>query len=116
MNPLENQHLETHEQSVKRGVGLLDELLALKSAKDGIPRAPIGEFGHMDAFSRGVHEIAWMLQSSALAMHLFDEMAALGRELQCSGLVKGKPGESDPSIAVTYLRQQICESQKEVTC
>ncbi|KGH23568.1 hypothetical protein [Comamonas thiooxydans] len=110
-----NMEDESPANTAVRGISLLNELLALKSIQDGVQRAPIGVFGHMDAFSRDVHEVGMFMQSAALAMPLLQQLSDLGRTLEARGDVKVNYGETYAASAISYLRQHI-QFQEEVAC
>lgn len=106
---------ESPATTAQRGIELLNELIALQTTMDGVQRASIGEFGHMDDYSRRVHEIGFFMQSAALAMPVIQQLNDLGRTLSELGHVKVDYGDTYADRALQFLRQQV-QSKKEIPC
>ena len=106
---------ESPATTAQRGIELLNELIALQTRKDGIPRAPIGVFGHMDDYSRRLHVIGFFMQSAALAMPALQQLNDLGRALEERGQVKMDFCHTYADSALHYLTQQV-QSPKETAC
>ena len=109
------QEIESPAETVDRGIRLLNELLSLKTAQDGVQRAPVGLMGNMDAFSRQVHELAHFLQTAAMAMPAFQELVDMGRALEAKGDAKLDYSESYADAALHFLRQKV-QPITEVSC
>lgn len=106
---------ESPATTAQRGVELLNDLIALQSSKDGVARASVGEFGHMDDYSRRVHEIGFFMQAAAIALPALQQLNELGRALEEMGEVKQDHCNTYADSALHFLRKQV-HCKKEISC
>lgn len=97
----------TTDQAAQRGIELLNELIATKSAGDGVPRSPIGVVGSKDGydqFAKDVQEVAMLIFAAQQAISLMERLAALGRSLEARGTIKVDYSESFALVALDHLQ------------
>lgn len=97
----------TTDQTAQRGIELLNELLASKSAVDGVPRSPIGVIGPKDGYdqlAKDVQEVAMLIFAAQQAIPLMVRLAALGRSLEARGTIKVDYSESLAPAALEHLQ------------
>lgn len=87
----------TTDQATARGIELLNELIALKSREDGVPRSAIGVIGPNDGydqFAKDVQEVAMLLFAAQQALPLILRLADYGRYLESQGSLTVDHGDS----------------------
>lgn len=97
---------KTTDDAAKRGIELLNELLAAKSQHDGVPRSPIGVLGPKsgyDQFAQDAQEVAMLIFAAQLAIPLMERLTAIGRALEADGVIVVDHGESYASKALDHL-------------
>lgn len=102
-------HLTT-DQAAQRGIELLNELLAAKSAGDGVPRSPIGVVGPKkgyDQFARDAQEVAMLVFAAQQAIPLMERLAEIGRALEAHGAIKVDYGDSFAQKALDHLQAAL---------
>ena len=100
----------TTDQAAQRGIELLNDLLATKSAADGVPRSPIGVIGPKDGYdqvSKDVQEVVMLIFAAQLAVPLMERLADLGRKLEAQGAIKVDHGDSFAEKALDHLQAAV---------
>ncbi|MBG6083103.1 hypothetical protein [Rubrivivax gelatinosus] len=98
----------TTDQAAQRGIELLNELLAAKSAGDGVPRSPIGVIGPKeghDQLARDVQEVALLIFAAQQSIPLMESLTDLGRSLEARGVIKVDYSDSYAQKALEYLKE-----------
>lgn len=91
----------------EKAVQLLNKLLELQSARDGLERAPIGKFGACDdELTKAAHDAAIFIFAAQQAIPLMEQLAARGRELEAQGLIQVEYGSSYAVAAMDHLLQK----------
>lgn len=96
----------TTDLAAQRGIELLNELLAMKSMQDGVPRSQIGVIGPKegnDVFAQDVQEVAMLIFTAQQAVPLMGRLAAAGRQMQEQGLIEVDCGDSFAEKALIHL-------------
>ncbi len=99
----------TTAEAAGRAIELLNELVALKSRDDGVPRSPIGVLGPKegnDKFAQDVQEVALLIFAAQQAVPLMIRLADVGRALEERALLSVDHGDSYAEKALEYLTQQ----------
>lgn len=99
----------TTDLAAQRGIELLNELLAMKSKQDGVPRSPIGVIGPKegnDLFAQDVNEVALLIFTAQQAVPLMVRLAAAGRQMQDQGLIKVDYSDSFAEKALSHLLEK----------
>ena len=100
----------TTEQAVERGLAMVNELLAMKSSQDGVPRSPIGVIGPKegyDKFWQDAQDVATFVMAAGLAVPLMDRLADAGRSMERQGLITVNHGDSYAETALDYLLKNV---------
>ena len=95
------------DQAAERGIELLNELLAFKSAADGVPRSPIGVVGPKDGydqFAQDVQAVALFIFAAQQAIPLMERLIDSGRALEANGAIKVEYSESFALKALDHLQ------------
>ncbi len=96
----------TTDIAAQRGIELLNELLSMKSAHDGVPRSAIGLIGPKegnDQFAQDVQEVAMLIFAAKIAGPLMERLAAAGRSFEEQGLIKVDYSDSFAEKALDHL-------------
>lgn len=108
MTPSEPMPMTT-DDTTKRAIELLNELLTLKSERDGIQRPLVGVLGpahFQDQFGRDVQEVATLMFAAREAVPLMQRLSAIGRSLAADGSFTVEFNESYASKALDHLLMQ----------
>lgn len=95
------------DQAAQRGIELLNELLAARSAIDGVPRSPIGVIGPKegnDQLARDVGEVAMFIFGAQMAIPLMERLTTIGRTLEAQGAIKVDFGDAFAPKALDHLQ------------
>lgn len=101
----------TTDQASARAIELLNELLAMKSKQDGVPRSAIVVIGPKeghDQFAKDVQEVAMLIFAAQQSIPLMERLANAGRLLEARGSIKVEHSESFAEKALEHmLTQQV---------
>lgn len=100
----------TTDTEVLKAIGLLNELLSLKSKQDGVPRAAIGVLGPKegcDEVSSDVQSAAMLLFAARQAIPLMERLADIGRRLHDQGVIEVDFDESFADKALAHLQSLL---------
>lgn len=95
------------DQTAARGIELLEELLALKSREDGVPRSAIGVIGPKegnDRLAQDVQQLAMLIFAAQRAIPLMERLADIGRAMEAKSTIVVDHGESFAQKALDHLQ------------
>lgn len=100
----------TTDQAATRSIELLNELLAMKSREDGVPRSAIGVIGPKEGYdqlAKDVQEIAMFVFAAQKAIPLMLRLAEAGRTLEARGAIQVDHHESFALKALDHFQASI---------